>query len=72
MGVAVSADPFSRPALDSDAVDLAWVRFHYHHLSSLDACRDMALAGVTWGEARLLLDASTLPSTARTLAGAAS
>lgn len=63
------ADPFSRPTLDSNAVDLAWVRYRGYHLSRRDACRAMTDAGLVSTEADAALDSTTLPSTARMLAG---
>lgn len=63
-------DPFTRPTLDSNAVDLAWVRYHYEHLPINEALHAMEAGGITLAEARLLLDAHRLPSTSGALAGA--
>jgi hypothetical protein len=57
----------ARPT-DLDAIDQAWVDFHYGRRSRIDAAREMALAGLLFAEAQLLLDGHTLPSRVEGLA----
>jgi len=66
-----SGDPFDRAPVDEQAIDLAWVHFHYNHLALRDAVLEMVVTGgVTFGEARVYLACSTMPSTSGLMAGA--
>lgn len=67
----MSVDPFSRVPFSANAVDLAWVHFHYNHLTLADAVLEMVLTGgVTFDLARVYLACTTMPSTSGQLAGA--
>ena len=64
----MSPDIFDRPALDPDAIDLAWAQFQAGHLSRYNAALAMTLAGVLYGEAQALLRCSAMPSNSGLLA----
>jgi hypothetical protein len=55
-------DVFDLPALDEDAIDLAWHHFQTGHLSRFEAALTMALSGVTFVEAQSLLSCTSLPN----------
>ena len=65
----MTGDPFDRLPLNANAVDLAWVHFHYNHLPLNTAVMEMVLTGgVTFDLARVYLACTTMPSTSGLMA----
>jgi hypothetical protein len=64
-------DPFSRVPYNAAAVNQAWINHHWYHRALNDSVMEMVLTGgVTFGEARVYLASSSLPSTSGLMAGA--